>query len=288
MEAASCIPSACLLGEGPVWFENALWWVDIEQKRLHQGSPESGDIRTYEFPERIGFAVPAQQPGHWILGLQSGIWRWETATDSLTRLHAPEPADQGTRFNDGKVDPAGRVWGGTMTLRGQAGAGSLYRIDDCGCRQMLDGITISNGLDWDSDRGKMYYIDTPTREIATFRYDPQTGEIADRSVLARLPDHTGSPDGMCLDTEGGLWVALWGGHGVLQMDPESGAVLGRVEVPAPNVTSCTFGGKDLDTLYITTARAGLTPEQLERFPQAGNVFSIRPGRRGRAVHLANL
>lgn len=274
MNARPEIPSQCTLGEGPLWYQDALWWVDIEQKVLHCYKAASGHRHQYAMPERIGFAVPASD-GSWLVGLQSGIHGWDPRTGKLTRLHTPEPDQAENRFNDGKCDPAGILWAGTMTMRGQAGTAALYRVRRSRCKRMLSSVTISNGLAWDSNRAKMYYIDTPTREITVFDHDPDSGDLSNRSRLLCIPEETGAPDGMTIDSTGHLWVALWGGGGLLQIDPEEARIVTKIEVPAPNVTSCAFGGTDLQTLYITTARAGLDSATLSRFPHSGDVFSIK-------------
>ncbi|MGC9450363.1 MAG: SMP-30/gluconolactonase/LRE family protein [Oceanipulchritudo sp.] len=274
--------SRCTLGEGPVWQKDSLWWVDIEGRLLHKWIPLSGEKETFPMPERIGFAVPTGD-ADWIIGLQSGIYRWNPVEGSIVRLHAPEPADKHTRFNDGKCDPHGRLWAGTMSLRGESGAGSLYRISGNACDRVLSDVCISNGLAWSRDSGRMYYIDTPTGEVASFDFEPESGAIANRRAVVRFERQAGAPDGMTIDAEGRLWVALWGGFGVQCIDPLSGQIIARVNLPVPNVTSCTFGGPEMNILYITTARAGLDQKTLARHPHAGDVFSVQTQIKGTPV-----
>ena len=286
--AHSAIPCKCFLGEGPVWHEGAFWWVNIEGKTFHRREEGASDFETWAFAERIGFAVPASD-GRWAIGLQSGIHLWSPDRDDPEMLFAPEENLPNNRFNDGKADPHGRLWAGTMSTKGEGPTGSLYRCDGSAhCRRILEKVTVSNGLAWNVAAGKMYYIDTPTREVAEFNYDNETGGITNRRVAVRIAEETGSPDGMTIDENGHLWIALWGGCAVIAVDPSSGETVARVNVPAPKVTSCTFGGANLDTLYITTARAGAEGEALERFPEAGNVFTVKPGTRGRAVDVFQL
>jgi sugar lactone lactonase YvrE len=146
--------------------------------------------------------------------------------------------------------------------------------------EILDSISISNGIVWSADKKTMYYNDTPTRVVQAFDYDDATGEISNGRVAIKIPDGTGSPDGMAIDEEGMLWVALWGGNCVARFDPSTGKLIGKIDVPAPNVTSCAFGGPDLRTLYITTARLGMNNERLKEYPLSGNVFSMKTDVRG--------
>jgi sugar lactone lactonase YvrE len=284
--AESVVSCACTLGEGPVWYENALWWVDIEEKRLHRWLPGTEAVETHEFPERIGFAVPASD-GTWRVGLQSGIHAFDPGSGDVRTLHDPEPDLPHNRFNDGKSDPRGRLWAGTMSTRGEKDTGALYRLAAGRCDSVVSPVTISNGLAWDTGKRALYYIDSPTRQVAIFNYDPETGDIANRRTLWSAPEGWGSPDGMTIDKTGKLWVAFYGGYRVACIDPQSGKVTGQIDVPAPNVTSCTFGRDDLDVLYITTARAGMKPDQLEAYPLAGNIFAVRPGVSGLPVDLVN-
>jgi sugar lactone lactonase YvrE len=163
-------------------------------------------------------------------------------------------------------------------LDGRKKGASLYRIDDDhSVHVMLDDVSISNGIVWTSDKKTMYYNDTPTLTVQAFDYDDRTGELSNRRVVVKIPKDSGYPDGMTIDAEDKLWVALWGGNCVARFDPLSGALLQKIAVPAPNVSSCAFGGKDLKTLYITTAREGLSEEKLKEFPLSGGLFSVEPG-----------
>lgn len=280
LHAKTCVDTSCLLGEGPVWFEDALWWVDIEGKRLLRRGGNGDKPERFAVSERIGFAVPT---GHsdWLLGLQSGIHSWTPGRGVPHLLAAPEADRAQNRFNDGKCDPQGRLWAGTLSMDGSPGEAALYRMDRReSVRKILSGITLSNGLAWDSAGSTMYYIDTPTRVVSGFRFDPESGEIRDRRTVFEVPEGIGVPDGMTIDSEGTLWIALWGGGSVLNVDPPSGTVLHTVRVPARNVTSCTFGGEDLETLFITSASIGLNDADRRAFPDSGKVFSLQPGARG--------
>ncbi|UOQ97222.1 SMP-30/gluconolactonase/LRE family protein [Hymenobacter sp. 5317J-9] len=278
MQAESILSAQAKLGEGALWNPETarLYWVDIEGRALHVFDPATGEDRRYPTGKRIGTVVPMRN-GHALVALQSGIHEIDLDNGHLTRLADPL-TDEYLRFNDGKCDPAGRFWVGTFDLQGRAQAGTLYRFDPDGSTHvMLRHVTNSNGLAWSLDQRTMYYIDTATRAVRAFAYDHATGAIANPRVFIRIPEASGSPDGMTLDAEGKLWVALWGAGRVHRYDPETGALLQVVQAPAPFTSSCAFGGPDLRTLYITTARAGLTPQQLQQCPLSGNVFAAEPG-----------
>jgi len=157
----------------------------------------------------------------------------------------------------------------------------LYTVSPAGTvTTKLKKVTISNGIVWSSNKKFMYYNDTPTGKIARYRYDADNGDILFDGIAVTLPGGTGAPDGMAIDSDDHLWVAQWGGYGVYCYNPYTGELLAKVEVPAPNVASCAFGGKKMDTLYITTARAGLSEEQLREYPLSGSVFCCKPGVKG--------
>ena len=282
MKARPLIQSRCLLGEGPVWYDNRLWWVDIEEKQLLSWNPENRHKEHFDFPDKIGFAVPTNRR-EWMVGLQSGINFWDPETQALREIYSPEKDCAASRFNDGKCDPQGRLWAGTINLP-SPGEAALYQVANGGTgRRILTGITISNGLAWSMCRGEMYYIDTKTARVDGYAFNQETGEISNRRTVLAIPAENGVPDGMTIDSDGMLWVALWGGFGVIRVDPADGSILTKVDVPAPQVTSCTFGSNDLDTLYITTARVGMSETALAAHPEAGNVFAVKPGVRGLPV-----
>jgi len=235
----------------------------------------------------IGTVVPAES-GKVMVALQNGIYSYAPDSGAKKLIVDPEADKPDNRFNDGKCDPAGRFWVGTMSLVGAKNAGALYRLDaDSTIHKMIDGVGISNGIVWLADKTKMYYIDTPTRKVMGYDYDNETGDISNPKVAVEIPDGIGYPDGMTIDKKDNLWVALWGGSAVACFNPENGELLRKIEVPAKNVTSCTFGGDDLGTLYITTARESTSDEDLERFPHAGGVFKVRPGVKGVKAHFFN-
>ncbi|PJJ59756.1 SMP-30/gluconolactonase/LRE family protein [Hymenobacter chitinivorans] len=272
------LPAQAQLGEGALWnpLDQRLYWVDIEGQALHIFDPATGLDRQLPTHSRVGTVVPAG-PDSVLVALQNGIHRLNTVTGEMTCLVDPLH-DPKLRFNDGKCDPAGRFWVGTLDRSSRPHHATLYRLDpDGSLHTMLTGVTISNGLVWTPDRRTMYYVDTPTQTVQAFDYDHATGAITNGRVAVRIPDAEGSPDGMTLDADGHLWIALWGGAQVGCYDPATGHKLGAVPVPALHTSSCAFGGPELKTLFITSARQDLTPAQLAQYPLSGNIFATEPG-----------
>lgn len=282
LKAELVLDAKARLGEGSIWHpgENKLYWVDIEGKLLHIYDPSTNTDRQLSLGSRVGTVVPVKGAGA-LVALQSGIHKIDTKTGQLTLIANPLPDTVNLRFNDGKCDPAGRFWVGTLALDSRRKGALLYRMDkDKSIHIMLDSVTISNGIVWTADKKTMYYNDTPTGTIQGFDYDDKTGAISNRRVVIRIPRGGGGPDGMTIDADGNLWVALWGSGTVGKYDPKTGELLQKVIVPAPNVSSCAFGGKDLDILYITTARAWVSEDRLKQFPLSGGLFSVKPGVKG--------
>lgn len=272
--------AGALLGEGAFWHpgENCLYWVDIERGEVHLYDPVAKSDNVISLGKKVGTVVPHYEGGM-VVALVDGIYFASMTDTALFKLADPEPEMPSNRFNDGKADPAGRLWAGTMSVTGQRKAGALYCIDlDGTFRRMVDSVSTSNGIVWKDNR--MYYIDTPRRTVREYEYDLHTGNIHYLRDAVVIPDSLGFPDGMAIDSKGNLWVAHWGGASVGCYEPSTGELLSLVWVPAKNVTSCAFGGTDLSTLYITTASVGMSEEDRERFPEAGDLFSVRPGVRG--------
>ena len=250
-----------------------------EGKILHIYDPVLKVDKQLKVGSRVGTIVPVQNGGA-LLALQSGIHKIDTKTGKLTFIINPL-IDSNIRFNDGKCDPSGRFWVGTMALDSRIKGGVLYRFDkDKTVHLMLDSVSISNGIVWTADKKTMYYNDTPTGTIQAFDYDDTSGNITNRRVAVKIPNGIGAPDGMTIDVEGNLWVALWGGGIVGKFNPLTGELIQKIKVPAPNVSSCAFGGKNLDILFITTARQWMNQEQLKKYPLSGGLFSVKPGVRG--------
>ncbi|WP_281242825.1 SMP-30/gluconolactonase/LRE family protein [Salisediminibacterium halotolerans] len=219
-----------------------------------------------------------RENGGLLLALERGFYFYDLDSNDLTPLGDPEAGIATNRFNDGKCDPAGRFWAGTMALDKAPGNANLYRLNrDHNIEHVLSGVTTSNGLAWDRERALMYYIDTKTKKVQAYDYDDGSGAIANPRTAVTIADGAGSPDGMTIDQEGMLWIALFRGWRVIRVNPATGERLAEIAVPASQVTSCTFGGSSLDELYITTARTGLSEEALKEQPHAGGIFRVQPG-----------
>lgn len=284
-QAECVLPCRAVLGEGPSWLpaQQALLWVDIESCQVHLFRPSDGQLRSWSMPCHVGVAVPTVK-GDFLTATRDGFMRLDPESGQVTPLVDPEAHLPGNRFNDGKCDPQGRFWAGTLSYSRTPEAASLYRLDpDLTVHRMLDKVTTSNGLAWSLDGTVLFYIDTPTRRVDAFDFDGGTGTIGNRRTVITIPEAMGKPDGMTIDDQGMLWIALWGGWSVTRWDPASGRLLGNVDVPAERTSSCCFGGPQLDTLYITTARTGLTEEALIAQPLAGSLFAVQTGHRGLPV-----
>lgn len=288
MTAKLILNARATLAEGPVWDHRRqqLIWVDIEQSQIHRYDPATKEDTVYQLDKMVGAAVPTQTEHQLLLALADGIALFDSGTQRLSYVDTTERDVPGNRFNDGKCDPAGRFWAGTMSLRQTPVAGALYCLfTDHSVHKKIDNVTISNGLAWTADAQTMYFVDSPTQQVMAYDYDPATGDIGNPRVVIRIPPKLGTPDGMTIDREDKLWIALWGGFGVGRWDPLSGELMEMVRVNAPQVTSCTFGGAELDELFITTARSGMSEEQLDKYPESGGLFNVRPGIAGRPVDL---
>ncbi|HEY2495221.1 MAG TPA: SMP-30/gluconolactonase/LRE family protein [Paenibacillus sp.] len=278
-----------ILGEGPSWdaIHHRLLWVDIEGHQLHIHYPDNGRNEVYNVGERIGAVVPYLED-EVIVALYTGFHKFQLSTGILTLISNPEEHLPNNRFNDGKCDPEGRFWAGTMSLDGSRATGFLYCLDhDLTVRTVLEGVSTSNGLAWSVDGTCMYYIDTPTRQVDILDYNQNTGSVSNRRVAFKLPEGAGYPDGMTMDAEGMVWIAEWDGERVGRWNPQTGELLHSISVPAGHVTSCVFGGECLDELYITTARIGLSSELLDDNPMSGALFRIKLGVKGQPTHVFN-
>lgn len=259
-------------GEGPIWWQGKLVYVDIEGHALIELDPESGAETIYDMGERIGTVVPRANGGYLCAG-DSGIYSYDPATGKKENLADPE-ADKrpDNRFNDGKCDPAGRFWAGTISLVKKSGDAKLYCLDTNGDLAVkIEHVTNSNGICWNAATHTMYYIDTPTRTVRAYDYDKASGHIVEAGVVVdtAAAGYDSSPDGMTIDTEDKIWVAFCHGGCVVRFDPKTGEMLRQINIPAVETTACTFGGPDLDRLFVTT---GIKPGHPE--PDAGKVFVI--------------
>ncbi len=278
------IACACIVGEGPVWHptRSILYWVDIDGKAIHSYDPATQEHRvrpTAGKPTALAF----QAHGDMLVGLDDTLV-WMNDDGQVTRVvWTPDENTTGWRFNDGKVDPSGRFWIGGITAP-QTPTNQLFRYNpDSGSMTVMEtGIHGSNGMDWDMVRGIFYYADTETGNVYTYDYDDTSGQISNRRVFVHLAGQY--PDGLTLDIDGNVWLAVWGSAVILRFAPD-GTPIGSIPVPAQASSSCIFGGDDLRDLFITTAAVG-TPEALRaQEPYAGDVFVVRGAGQGRAVHL---
>ena len=270
------------LGEGPHWDarRGKLYWVDIMGKHFHTYDPNNGENDTLSFDQYIGAVVPTGD-GKFLLAMENGIHIYDPEHDQLEQIIDPEKDLPNNRFNDAKCDPSGRFWAGTMSMQGEQKQGSLYRLDpDKSLTKVLSDVSISNGLAWSPDEKYMHYIDTPTGKVVTFHYEAKTGSLSKQRTAIEVPGEMGGPDGMTIDEEGMLWIAHWGGARVSRWNPLNGELLKEIPIPAKNVTSCTFGGENLDELFVTTAREGLSEGDLEKYPQTGGLFRVQTDVRG--------
>jgi sugar lactone lactonase YvrE len=268
-----------VLGEGPYWVpeESCLLWVDIPSGLLHRTALPSGETVSTKV-DAISAAFPALGGGTLIAGgHRLTLLPYPAPADGGTgRTVAEVPAREGVRFNDASVDPAGRVWAGSMHTGETEPVGVLYRLDPHGLTPVVTGVTVSNGLGWSLDGSRMYYADSPKRQVDVFDYDPATGEAFQRRVFADLREMDGLPDGLTVDADGCVWVAMFGGGALRRFTP-SGQLDAVLPLPVAKPTSCAFAGPGLAELYVTTASVGLTDAERASQPLAGRLLRLRPG-----------
>jgi sugar lactone lactonase YvrE len=289
-EAISLIECKCALGEGIFWDERSacLWWVDVPMPSLlFRYIPKTKQIDSWKMNEMITSVAARENGKGLVISSHGGLNFFDPKDPVLARFLVPEPMKPFNRSNDGAADPSGRFWLGTMQnniapdgsdMEILSASGGLYRIDaDLSCHTMATDITISNTICWSPDGAIMYFTDTVTGILFAYDFDNSVGEISNKREFARFD--RGHPDGSTVDAEGYLWNARWDGSCVVRFAPD-GTVDRVVEIPAALVTNCTFGGDDLSTLFVTTARFGLKDAELKKSPDAGNIFAVRPGVHG--------
>ncbi|MEA2026376.1 MAG: SMP-30/gluconolactonase/LRE family protein [Chloroflexota bacterium] len=266
------------IGEGPVWDapRASLLWTDIGGRRIHRLDPATGAVWTRGLEQMAGAVLP-RASGGLALCLQDGVYLTDTDEGEPRLLVAVEPDDEVTRLNDVKTDRTGRLWGGTMAFDARPDAGAFYRIEPDGTIATIASPTsISNGIEWSLDGSLMYYIDTATGRMDVFDFDLAAGSALNRRPFIVFDESFGIPDGMTIDAEGCPWVAFYDGWAVRRFTP-SGALDRTIELPTARTTSCAFGGPDLDHLFVTSARDGLSEAELAEQPHAGALFVIEPG-----------
>lgn len=261
------------LGEGACWHPGwkKFLYVDINGKCLGAVDPVSKEVSELTLAKKIS-AVFTSSDNKLIVALEDAIAVMEMSSGEITEIIAVEKEIPLNRCNDGACDAAGRLWIGTMNINAEANVGSLYCFDGNELRKMIAGTTVSNGICWSPDNKVMYYIDSFDYNIKAYDYDVNTGDITNERVVVTIHDKGFTPDGMCADEEGNLWVAIWGGGCVNCYHPGSGNLIAQVLVDAPLVTNCAFGGKDNQQLFITTAREGLSADELQKYPLSGSLF----------------
>jgi L-arabinonolactonase len=270
-------------GEGPVWDEQGqcLWWTDIPGKHLHRLDPAKSEHSSFAMPGRVGcFAL--RETGGLILAMEQGFATFEPETGAIEQLAEPERGLAHHRFNDGRCDRSGRFLAGSMNMARNGATGQLWRLEpDGAATRLAGGVTVANGLAFSPAGRTMYWADSPAETVFAFDYEPSTGALGRQRVWLEKGPAPGRPDGAAVDADGCYWSARWAGGAVVRFTPD-GRVDGIIQLPVSRVTMCAFGGPDLGTLYITTAREGMSTEELAREPLAGGLFAARPGVQGLA------
>ena len=267
-----------ILGEGPLWVarENAVYWVDIVSKKLHRYALADGARRTWTFETEVT-SLAARQQGGLVGTVRDGFAFIDLETHTIEPVASPETEMPDNRFNDGKVDEKGRYWAGSMDDGEKLVSGSLYRLDgDLALHKMDENYSITNGPTFSVDGKTLYHTDTAKRTIFAFNLS-EDGAINAKRIFVQLEaEEEGYPDGMTVDSENCIWLAHFAGSRITRYSPES-EIIEVISMPVPNITSCTFAGPDLDTMYITTARHLLSEEDIRKYPLSGSLFSCKPG-----------
>lgn len=274
--------SRSLLGEGPTWSprDSALYWVDILTPSVHRYDTQKGEDTEVKVGSMVSVAIP-KSTGGLLVATPGGLMTLDMDSKSLSFFCHPESDRPSNRYNDGKCDRMGRLWIGTLDMGTAANRGNLFRVDSDGSWKKMDsGFTVANGLGWSPDNKVMYFADTPRRTIYAYDFDLLSGNISNRRPFITLDANDGTPDGLTIDEDGCLWVAIWDAWRVTRYSPQ-GQAMTNIKMPVPRPTSCCFGGANLDTLYVTSASVRLNEEALASAPLSGSLFSIRiPGVRG--------
>ncbi|MBD2677014.1 MULTISPECIES: SMP-30/gluconolactonase/LRE family protein [Nostoc] len=263
------------LGEGPVWdsTKKLLYWIDIFNHRVHQLDPATGDNRFFDVGDVVG-AIATAGTDRLIITLRRHLAFLNTQTGEVTPILEVEANMPNNRINDGKCDPQGRFWFGSMSAIENPDA-NLYRYDADGSLHLMEtGLTISNGLGWSPDQKLFYLTDSPKQKIYVYDFNSVTGNITNRRIFVDLTHESFYPDGLTIDSQGNIWSAMWNGWCVIRFNPKGEEIL-RIKLPVPLITSCTFGGEDLQTLYITTASVGLSQAEIDKSFYSGDLFALQ-------------
>ena len=274
------------LGEGPVWSvaEQCLYWVDILETTVSRFDPTTGRHEVCNLPKLVSAIVITDQT-HILAATQDGLEFLDFEAGELSPLVDPEPTKPANRLNDAKCDKHGRLWVGSMRLDVSRADGSLYRVErGAQSTQIENGFTVANGMDWSPDGKTFYFVDTIPGNIYAYDFDPEQGTVSSRRLFASVPEKEGRPDGLAVDREGNVWCAIWDGWRIDQFDSD-GSKKESLAVPVPRPTSITFGGEDLSTMFITSARVRLPSETLNKAPHSGDLFAIQAGVLGQKPNL---
>nr|AUN37891.1 gluconolactonase [uncultured bacterium] len=284
-KALTLCKTELLLGEGAHWHSASkkFLYVDIEGKKVGRINPITKIREEKNVGERVGTVVPAAN-GNLVLALENSIASLNFDTGELKELIQMEDDKPNNRANDGKCDAHGRLWIGTMHQEAKGAEGTLYCFDGKNLIEKILNRKVSNGICWSKDNKTMYYIDSFDNNIKRYDFDLSNGSISNESIIVEMTEPGCTPDGMTIDEEGMLWVAIWGGGCVNRYNPLTGEIIGVVYLDAPNVTSCAFGGNNMEQLFITTARVGLDEEQLQQYPDSGSLFIVDVGIKGMEMH----
>lgn len=270
-----------ILGESPLWHyeEQVLYWVDIEKPALHCLDPETKEHCMWLMPAPIT-CIGMRAKGGLIAAMRYGFAKIASSSGQVTMVKSPITDTDGVMFNDGKCDRAGNFWAGTKNLLEQTNNERLYRLDSQGhCTEMGRGFVVTNGIVWSPDTSIMYVCDSLARIIYQYEFTIETGEFNNKKVFAQLAEESGYPDGLVVDSEGGIWNAHWDGWCITRYLP-SGKINEVIKLPVQRPTSCCFGGSDLTTLYVSSASSSMSEYELKHNPQAGCVFAIQVGVKG--------
>ncbi len=277
LKAEVAVEINCLLGEGPLWDREhgCLRFVDILDKKIYTYRVD-GHTHFVDTKGMPGAMVPVSGDHRYLVAQDHGIFLVDPDSGEASELLHPDQRNSGNRYNDGKCDPQGRFWIGSMDHEEEASSGTLFMIkSNLDFEEKIAHTKISNGLAWDMKRNLFYHVDTPTMKIMVYDFDASSGAIRNGRMALEIAEEDGAPDGMTIDTDGNLWIAHFGGGQITCRNPENGAVLERVQLPVNQVTCCVFGGANLTDLYITTASKELSELELKEQPLAGCTFVVK-------------